>query len=617
MKSGKSKFTSEKYSFFENAECAVRTFAFDNFEGGVRLCQNGGTDSSVLMINMIGEDGRLCSLPEPAEIEVETSVAQDLTALGTAEIKKHCRGDGADLFIVDASIIIRLASGTVISYKDKLSESMQAVFFCEGAFYISDGSILYKIAAQDGSISKTSPKIPLIYKNLPETGTVTGAMNEMVSIFTDYISFSYDSAATSFFTTPQNISVEMSGIKVKAPDGRYLSDSEFTVTTVSGNVCVQLVTQATTGGYTLYCKLGTTNKYISMAKLKAARERFCNMDSYMVDGISEGSYNAVLCGYGSSLYTRTLLLYRMDTNSLYVPFDKYSMISLPYKVSGLLPYYGGYLTLTEHAVYQLNIGTDGTAETSTVTLLKSDFGCDMPGSAVAFDNKIVFGNSKRGIFCFDKYGIGERDTNKKISANIEWGEHGFFSCTETERKNAKADFCGGLYVLAVGVKTYIWNFFAHAPSTASDSEKNEKAHVWYLRTDMDVREILSSAGDAIYYIPSDSARPMCALMKHSSVNASSHLYSSITSDLAAPGKEKIVTGIRIYARSGGDFKISLRYDGVSSPDVYTAENSGDYGTIKEYHIRPFRRRFNYFCFELSSESPLALDKVMIDYICIK
>ena len=110
---------------------------------------------------------------------------------------------------------------------------------------------------------------------------------------------------------------------------------------------------------------------------------------------------------------------------------------------------------------------------------------------------------------------------------------------------------------------------------------------------------------------------MCASMKHSSVNASSHLYSSITSDLAAPGKEKIVTGIRIYARSGGDFKISLRYDGVSSPDVYTAENSGDYGTIKEYHIRPFRRRFNYFCFELSSESPLALDKVMIDYICIK
>ena len=110
---------------------------------------------------------------------------------------------------------------------------------------------------------------------------------------------------------------------------------------------------------------------------------------------------------------------------------------------------------------------------------------------------------------------------------------------------------------------------------------------------------------------------MIASMRHDCASASSNLYSSITTDLSASGKEKVVTGIRIYARSAGSFTLSLRYDGISSPDVYTAENTGGYGTIKNYLIRPFRRRFNYFSIEISSENPIVIDRVMIDYIAVK
>ena len=482
---------------------------------------------------------------------------------------------------------------------------------------MTDGNILYKISAYDGGITEASPKIPVLYDDVDADGTALGSPDEAINIFTDEVAFRYKTTAKTYFNTPWNVAVDGSSIRVKNPSGAYLSTSDYTVTTSNTGYRVTLNTAATTGGYTLYCRLATGSKSISLYTLNAARAVFCNMNPYLTENISEASYDTVLCGYGVTSAPRTIYFYKLNTSALYLPCDGMTSKNMPYKISGILPYYGGYLALTEYAVYKLDISAGGTAGESKATLLKSDFGCDMPGSAVAFDDKIIFGNSKRGIFCFDRYGIGERDTNRKISENIEWGDYGFFSCTETERKAAKADFCGGLYVLAVGAKTYIWNYFAHAPSATSDSEKNEKAHIWYLRTDMSAREILCSAGDEINYIPTVGSTPMIASMRHDCASASSNLYSSITTDLSASGKEKVVTGIRIYARSAGSFTLSLRYDGISSPDVYTAENTGGYGTIKNYLIRPFRRRFNYFSIEISSENPIVIDRVMIDYIAVK
>ncbi len=611
------KFISEKYAVFENAENAVHTFTLGDFDGGVRFCRNAGSDASVLTLNMIGDSGRLCSLAEPYAATLDTATAQVFTALGSTVVRKHCRGDGADLLLFGKSIVIRLASGVFKAYRDKLSGTANAVFFREGIFYVTDGNILYKVSAYDGGITEASPKIPVLYNDVDADGTALGSPDEAINIFTDEVAFRYKTTAKTYFNTPWNVAVDGSSIRVKNPSGAFLSTSDYTVTTSNTGYRVTLNTAATTGGYTLYCRLVAGSKSFSLYTLNAARAVFCNMNPYLIENISETSYDTVLCGYGVPSEPRTIYFYKLNTSALYLPCDGMTSKNLPYKISGILPYYGGYLALTEYAVYRLDISAGGTAGESKATLLKSDFGCDMPGSAVAFDDKIIFGNSKRGIFCFDRYGIGERDTNRKISENIEWGDYGFFSCTETERKTAKADFCGGLYVLAVGAKTYIWNYFAHAPSATSDSEKNEKAHIWYLRTDMSAREILCSAGDAINYIPAVGSIPMIASMRHDSESASSNLYSSITTDLSASGKEKVVTGIRIYARSAGSFTLSLRYDGVSSPDVYTAENTGGYGTIKNYLIRPFRRRFNYFSIEISSENPIVIDRVMIDYIAVK
>lgn len=606
-------FISKKYVGIEKAENAVRTFTIGDFDGGVRFCRNEGSSASVLTMNMIGDGGRLCSLAKPTVASLDTAAAQAFATFGGTAVRKHCRGDGADLLIFGKSIVIRLASGAFRTYTDKLSSTSNALFFSDGIFYLTDGNILYKISAYDGGISEATVKIPLLYDDVDADGTVLGQVNEAINIFTDEVAFRYKTTAKEYFSTPWNVSVDSGSIKVMSPSGAFLSPSEYTVTASNSGYRVTLNTAASTGGYTLYCRLKEGGKSISRYTLNAERAIFCNMNKYITESIS-GNHDSVICGYGVPSSARALFFYRMDKKALYIPCGSMTRRELAYKISGVLPYCGNYIALTEYAVYKLILKADGESD---VTLLKSDFGCDMPGSAVAFDDKIIFGNSKRGIFCFDRYGIGERDVNRKISENIEWGEHGFFSCTEGERKNAKADFCGGLYVMAVGAKTYIWNYFAHAPSASGDSEKHEREHVWYLRTDMGAREILHSSGAEIQYIPIVGYAPMTASMRYDSVSASSNLYSSITTDLSASGKEKVITGIRVYARSAGSFKISLRYDGILSPDVYTAESAGGSDMMKSYLIRPFRRRFNYFSVEVSSEEPIVIDRIMIDHIIVK
>ena len=218
------KFISEKYAVFENSENAVRTFTLGDFDGGVRFCRNAGSDASVLTLNMIGDSGRLCSLAEPCAATLDTATAQVFTALGNTPVRKHCRGDGADLLLFSKSIVIRLASGTFKTYKDKLSGTANAVFLRDGIFDLTDGNILYKISAYDGGITEASPKIPVLYDDVDADGTALGSPDEAINIFTDEVAFRYKTTAKTYFNTPWNVAVDGSSIRVKNPSGAYFRD---------------------------------------------------------------------------------------------------------------------------------------------------------------------------------------------------------------------------------------------------------------------------------------------------------------------------------------------------------------------------------------------------------
>ena len=617
MSDGKnSGFISEKYARFENAGNAVRTYGIDDFGGGMRLCKSAGEDSSVTMINMISDAGRLCSLPEPAAVTLSDTVTENLTSLSSAQIKKHCRGDGSDFLVIGLSAVIRLASGDTVAYKNIFTGDSQAVFFCGGYFFVADSGKVYKFSASEGTYAALTPKIPLMFSGVSSDGATYTRESEQLNLLCDSVAVKYSTDVKESFSSPSIMNASARNLAIKDPTGRFLSESEYTVTTYGTKIRVVLKTAGTVGGYTIYFRLAEGALPVSATQMKKMKNLLYGASSLTV-GNTTGDFPMLICACGCPTDARKVGFFKMNAEELCMPYGECSSMDIPYKTAVILPYGGGYALLCDSAVYKFNISSNGKAENSSVLLMKSDFGCDMPGSAVAFNDKIVFANSKRGVFYFDKYGFSERDVNKKLSANIEGGEYGFFACSEEERINAKADFCGGYYVLFVGGKTYIWNFFAHAPTSGADSEKNERDHVWYMRNDMSVREFLSSSGNEIYYIPTGSAIPMCAGMNYSATSASSNLYSSITSDFSLPGKEKIVTGIRIFARSGGAFTVSLGYDGVASPDVYTAGGAYADGALREYRIRPFRRRFNYFRIAISSENPIMIDKILIDFIPVK
>ncbi|MGN1096097.1 MAG: hypothetical protein ACI4QR_06880, partial [Eubacteriales bacterium] len=155
-------------------------------------------------------------------------------------------------------------------------------------------------------------------------------------------------------------------------------------------------------------------------------------------------------------------------DNLYIPPSDMLLWENSEDITAVVRYSDEYLIFSKNYIKRMTIieNTEDVRFSALFKNFKYDSGCDMPKSAVCADDKIIYANSKGGVFYIDRFGFSEKDMSRCVSGNILTGTNGFLSHTEEELKNAEATVCDGKYFLHIGDIFYVWDFLYAVPRSS-------------------------------------------------------------------------------------------------------------------------------------------------------
>lgn len=212
-------------------------------------------------------------------------------------------------------------------------------------------------------------------------------------------------------------------------------------------------------------------------------------------GFDDSLYNCVLAeSFGGDTVSGTRLFMTGDTEHpgrIYISYllnplrfdkDSYETVgTCGEDITGFIRQYGRLIVFTKNSVMRMTYSFSDGKSTYTVKELNSQIGCDMPKSIQLIDNRVVFGNSARGIYIIDSTeDFGEQNI-KPISANINKGhKNALLMCTKREIQCAFSVDYDRKYYLLVGDKMYVWDYGQCAYSDSGNYAKAQKRLEWYL-----------------------------------------------------------------------------------------------------------------------------------------
>ncbi len=228
-------------------------------------------------------------------------------------------------------------------------------------------------------------------------------------------------------------------------------------------------------------------------------------------------------------------------------------------ITGLIRQYGRLIMFTKNNVMRMTYSfADGTSS-YTVKELNSAIGCDMPGSIQLIDNRIVFGNSEKGLMIIDSTeDFGEQNI-KPLSANINKGHKD--ALLEQSKENLVEAFSVDFdrkYYLSVGEKVYVWDYGECAYSDGGNYSKSQKRLEWYF-FDGIKSGLLYDCGGTLVGVHKASGTAV-SVFENTGCDFGipvHSVYKSSLLDLSYPAQLKIADKIRLNIVSGNEGKIGF------------------------------------------------------------
>lgn len=550
--------TAEAYDRFLAYDEPPKTVVLDDFSGGMKK------DGAALLLNMEANGKGLSSVCAPKTAEYDNGFAE-----GAVMNAKYA--DGVFLFRKGHSLYA-LKDGifSAVGEEGMLSEEVGELYDYQSCFYVVDGENIYAVS-RDLDIALAEQAVPVCFTGMSRSGAYYTEIAPM-NPFCRYIDI-------------------------------LLSDEE-------GNEQVYPVSWAVDNTYARAWRADGTEVYGGYLMLREDRVIFdgdnaagCRLRLRLLDSEDESVYS-----FSSSAEYRNILgkpetalsvslsdgtlmlLTAVGTQIIGVllpeGFGSHSPLQLVrydclQAVTQIVPFDDGYLIFFEDAVKKLSVNESADGVSFSVLPFKSDFGSDMKGSIVCFDDKIVFASAKGGISCIDRYGISERVGSRKISQNIEDG--GFFSHTAEEYREASGFAAFGKYFLSVGGITYVWDYRAKLP-TGAQTHEDEAQMVWHLNDALKAQKFLALLGGSLYYTEKDTGALRYIDREGGAVRAT--LKTAALDFGSLHEKTLIECGIRY--RAAGAVSLSLVCDGQDYLESYIFPASEDFVTRR---LRTYGKRF--------------------------
>lgn len=169
-------------------------------------------------------------------------------------------------------------------------------------------------------------------------------------------------------------------------------------------------------------------------------------------------------------------------NPLNVPADSEEIVGDGCEnVTAMIKMYGALIILCENSVYRMDYNLTQDGVYFTCKQISYGRGCDMPGSVQLVDNRVVFANSKEGLFIIDSTDEAGEHNIKPIGSNILKGqEMGFLDIDLANRTNAQSLDFDRKYYLFAGDMAYIWDYDKSHYSDNGNYAKSSGKLSWYI-----------------------------------------------------------------------------------------------------------------------------------------
>ncbi len=584
---------SKKRSTAYSAENKLGVREITSFDGAFSL------ESGALILNM-----------EQSGTSLQTrNGAKILASIG--EVQAECFDDGKYVFKQGASLcLFDTSSGEAFTaFEDMPTDGACVIYHLHGCFaaFCENGAV-YTVSDSAPYEGKTySLYLPIIYKitvNEQERMESLNYLTEYCRIYASVSSGKTCELPKEFLLDPDFWEVETTAGAAIPKDSIGFNAHEDGGATIVGR-------SLNSNFYvTVRLKRDENGVFTDYDKIEKVRSLFFSPLGSLAFASAEEKKTALVC-YGGE-YEAEFAALLLDEN-FYVEEKNLLICKNTERITSILRYSEEYLVFSPHYIRKMSLAEDENAEkrfSVSVENFKYDVGCDMPKSAVCADDKIIYANSKAGVFYIDRFGFSQRDMSRNVSANIENGENGLFAIEEDELANAKAVICGGKYYLCAGGVFYVWDFLYGVPSSGTEKIAESKKMRWTLATGLSCERILGSDVNKFYFITEEGELScLCAGTSFSEADGES-VYKSEPLCLA-PFGNAVVFKLCLTVACAKDASVRCFFDGEESSAKYTLRTSG--GKADVYEIFPEKRFCRNFAFSVSSLGAMKLEGARIEW----
>lgn len=526
---------------------------------------------------------------------------------GEAMIKAKCESDGITIMRINDSLYAKSGSAVMKRISSGcFSSEKTVIFYFNGDFYATNGGALLKIT-KSYKVTTVEPYIPTVYNGINPSGTQYVAY-ESPNVICDYAYLEYTSSS-SFSTIYFPSVIEVASVELIKNKKTGSKITSYTTPTLLGDLYISFNSTISAGTYTIKVKLGenTNESVTSLSMFEAARSALfessliCELD---VSTDKHGSFYG-MCNDSERFYV-------FNANDMaYITRDAIWYQPIDIKPTAMAEYSGGELVFSENKIVfvktTISDGGDAPYVNISKTIIKRDFGCDMPWSAVAFDNKIIFGNSKNGIYYINKFGLSERDGSCLISLPIAEMFNGH---SVSDLRAARAVCTANAYYISIGGTLMAFSFESGLPTGTSESYEKKMRYSWAERGDVSSCEFISVIGDEIY------------LLEHSDVtermiNAENGDLPSVIKSRAldlGTSEEKVMSHLNIVGGFSGDVTIRLAFDGKMADTIFKITPQDK--DVRRYRCAVPRERFCFTEIWISCASSAVINEVEAEYYAI-
>lgn len=595
--------TAEAYDEFARYDEAYREYAMKDFSGGVMTGELHSRADTVSQAVNVRTDS------SGALIAVSAPVTAFDGTVGAGEIVFSCYDDGIWLFRKGNTLYaVKDRTLSVVGTAGMLQSEKSAVYTADGIFCVVDGDSIYMID-RDLTVSTPEPYIPTCYTEVSADGTIKSE-SEKPNLFCRYIDIIFEAESSPTRKIPPDIAVDASYIRIwDLTNGSELGDPDFNF---DGETIQFFGLYSRKFRVRLKLADSGASSQLSYASLEALREFVSHPEKVILISLSSPML-AYLSFGGENRKWITVLKMDGASDFLYLSEDNIIRKEYPERIASIVEYSDGYLVFSAGAVKKLFVTEDENgAPVFEIKSFKNDFGSDMPGSICGFDDKILFANSRGGVYYVNKFGISERDVSRHISRNIEQGENGFFSHTEEEYAAACAACAFGRYMLTVGDMTYIWDYTAKLPS-GTQSREDENKMVWTMCDAICPSVYLPELSKKLYYADKTTGA-LCYISSEDSESDPIEIRVETAASDFDERAEKILIGLSVRYRAAENVTLRLLCDGVLSPCEYILTPQPRFDTVD---LKIHSARFVKCAAVLECSRSFSLESVHFRYLLAK